>query len=89
MTSNSEYEVEYEGMRRESEFDPCLIESLQFYEENTTESQRPPFFSYFLSGAKPIVLIIIFLLFILAQLSASGTDYWVSFWYDIFFCSLD
>ncbi|XP_031635712.1 multidrug resistance-associated protein 4-like [Contarinia nasturtii] len=71
---------EYESMRRESEFDPCLIESLQFYEESTTESQRSSFFSYFQSGAKPIVLFIICLLFILAQLSASGTDYFVSFW---------
>lgn len=72
---------ECEGMRRESEFDPCLIESLQFYEENATESQRPSFFSYFLSGAKSIELFIIFLLFILAQVLASGCDYWVSFWY--------
>lgn len=72
---------ECEGMRRESEFDPCLIESLQFYEENSAESQRPSFFSYFLSGAKSIELFIIFLLFILAQVSASGCDYWVSFWY--------
>lgn len=69
-----------EGMRRESEFDPCLIESLQFYEESARESEKPSFFSYFLSGAKPIELFIIFFLFILAQVSASGTDYWVSFW---------
>lgn len=69
-----------EGMRRESEFDPCLIESLQFYEENARESEKPPFFSYFLSGAKPNELFIIFFLFIFAQLSASTTDYWVSFW---------
>lgn len=70
------------GMRRESEFDPCLIESLQFYEESARESEKPPFFSYFLSGAKPLELFIIFMLFILAQMSVSGTDYWVSFWYD-------
>lgn len=69
-----------EGMRRESEFDPCLIESLQFYEENATESEKPPFFSYFLSGAKPIKLFIIFFLFIFAQVSASATDLWVSIW---------
>lgn len=73
---------ECEGMRRESEFDPCLIESLQFYEENSVESEQPPFFAYFLSGAKTVELLIIFWLFILAQLSASGTDYWVSFWYE-------
>lgn len=72
---------ECDGMRRESEFDPCLIESLQFYEETAMESEKPPFFAYFFSGAKTIELFIIFLLFILAQLSASGTDYWVAFWY--------
>lgn len=71
---------ECEGIRRESEFDPCLIESLQFYEENASESQKPPFFSYFLSGARPVELFAIFLLFILAQVSASASDYWVSFW---------
>lgn len=71
---------EYDGGRRESEFDPCLIESLQFYEESAAESQRPSFFNYFLAGGKPLELFIIFLLFILAQVSASFCDYWVSFW---------
>lgn len=71
---------EYEGKRRESEFDPCLIESLQFYEESAIDSQRSSFFNYFLSGAKPIELICIFLLFLLAQVTVSATDYWVSFW---------
>lgn len=80
--SMSSLNSEYEGKRRESEFDPCLIESLQFYEENAnSESQRSSLFSYFLSGAKSIELFIIFLLFILAQLAASMCDYWVSFWY--------
>lgn len=73
---------ECEGMRRESEFDPCLMETLQFYEECTVDLQRPSLINYFLSGAKPITLFIIFMLFILAQLSASGSDYWVSFWYN-------
>lgn len=73
---------DYEGKRRESEFDPCLIESLQFYEENAAESQRSTFFGYFLSGAKPVELALIFLLFILAQVSVSFCDYWVSFWYE-------
>lgn len=84
MSMSSQHDVndEYEGKRRESEFDPCLIESLQFYEENAnSELQRSSLFSYFLSGAKTIKLFIIFLLFILAQLSASLCDYWVSFWY--------
>lgn len=80
--SMSSLNSEYESKRRESEFDPCLIESLQFFEENAnSESQRSSLFSYFLSGAKSIELLVIFLLFILAQLSASLCDYWVSFWY--------
>lgn len=80
--SISSLNSEYEGMRRDSEFDPCLIESLQFYEENAcTESQRSSLLSYFLSGAKSIELCIILLLFVLAQVSASFSDYWVSFWY--------
>lgn len=74
---------DYEGKRRESEFDPCLIESLQFYEESATDSQRSSFFNYFLSGAKPIELVFICFLFILAQVTVSATDYWVSFWYGI------
>lgn len=73
---------ECEGMRRESEFDPCLMESLQFYEENTADLERPSLLNYFLSGAKSFALLMIFLLFIFAQLAASGSDYWVSFWYD-------
>lgn len=72
---------EYDGIRRESEFDPGLIESLQFYEESARESQQTsPFKKYFLSGAKPIILIVIVILFISAQIAASGADYWVSFW---------
>lgn len=79
--SMSSLNSEYEGKRRESEFDPCLIESLQFYEENANSSQQhSSLFGYFLSGAKLFKLSVIFLLFILAQLSASLCDYWVSFW---------
>lgn len=73
---------DYEGIRRESEFDPDLFESLQIYEEGSGDmSQRAPFKNYFRSGAKPCMLIFTVILFILAQLSASGADYWVSFWY--------
>lgn len=72
---------DYEGVRRESEFDPGLIESLQFYEENATESgQGSSLQQYFRSGASSITLFVLFLLFILAQVTASGADYWVSFW---------
>lgn len=82
MSMSSLNEGEYEGKRRESEFDPCLIESLQFYEENANlQLQRSSLFGYFLAGAKSFKLFIILLLFILAQLSASLCDYWVSFWY--------
>lgn len=81
--SISSMNEECDSKRRESEFDPCLIESTQFYEENAIESQRSTFFSYFLSGAKPFELSIIFTLFILAQVAVSLCDYWVSFWYEI------
>lgn len=79
--SLSSLNSEYEGKRRDSEFDPCLIESVQFYEENAnSEQQHSSLIGYFLSGAKMLKLFIILLLFILAQLSASLCDYWVSFW---------
>lgn len=85
MSMSSLTNSEYEGKRRESEFDPCLIESLQFYEENAnSQLQRSSLLGYFLSGAKSIKLFIIFLLFILAQLSVSLCDYWVSFWYVLY-----
>lgn len=73
---------DYEGIRRESEFDPGLLESLQYYEESSEGTIKGSLMKkYFECGSHPIELFIIFLLFILAQLSASGADYWVSFWY--------
>lgn len=36
--------------------------------------------TYFTSGANFFVLAIVFILFILTQVLASGADYWVSFW---------
>lgn len=72
---------DYEGLRRESEFDAGLIESLQYYEESSNENRHGSIMmKYFRSGGHPIELFLIFLLFILAQLTASGADYWVSFW---------
>lgn len=72
---------EYESVRRESEFDPGFIESLQFYDENTNEPVHGSSLrQYFRSGASFITLFILLVLFILAQLTASGADYWVSFW---------
>lgn len=72
---------DYESVRRESEFDPGLIESLQFYDENTNEpAQRSSLRQYFRSGASCITLFVILALFVLAQLTASGADFWVSFW---------
>lgn len=73
---------DYEGLRRESEFDPGLIESLQYYEESSNENRHGSLImKYFRSGGHPVELVVIFLLFILAQLTASGADYWVSFWW--------
>lgn len=73
---------DYEGIRRESEFDPDFCEAMQCYEEGANElGQKSPFKNYFRSGAKPCMLIFTAILFILAQLTASGVDYWVSFWY--------
>lgn len=72
---------DYEGIRRESEFDPDLFDALQLHEESCNElAQKAPFRTYFRSGAKPCMLIFTVILFVLAQLSASGADYWVSFW---------
>lgn len=72
---------DYENVRRESEFDPGLIESLQFYDENTNEpAQGSSLQQYFRSGASCLTLFVLFVLFILAQLTASGADFWVSFW---------
>lgn len=72
---------DYEGLRRESEFDAGLIESLQYCEESSNENRHGSIMmKYFRSGGHPIELFLIFLLFILAQLTASGADYWVSFW---------
>lgn len=36
--------------------------------------------NYFRSGGHPLVLFIVIVLFIMAQLLASASDYWVSFW---------
>lgn len=72
---------DYESVRRESEFDAGLIESLQFYDENTNEpTQGSSLRQYFRSGANFITLFVLLMLFILAQLTASGADFWVSFW---------
>lgn len=72
---------DYENVRRESEFDPGLIESLQFYDESASEpAQGSSLRQYFRSGASSITLFILFSLFILAQITASGADFWVSFW---------
>lgn len=80
--SASSLSSDYEGIRRESEFDPGLIESLQVYEESVAErSQGSVFRKYFESGANRWELFVIFLLFILAQLACSAVDFWVSFWY--------
>lgn len=79
--SISSVNSDYEGLRRESEFDPGLIESLQYYEETSNENRQGSIMTkYFRSGGHPVELFLIFLLFILAQLTASGADYWVSFW---------
>lgn len=79
--SVSSMNSDYEGIRRESEFDPGLIESLQYYEETSNENRHGSIImKYFRSGGHPAELFLIFLLFILAQLTASGADYWVSFW---------
>lgn len=79
--SISSVNSDYEGLRRESEFDPGLIESLQYYEESSNENTRGSIMTkYFRSGGHPVELFFIFLLFILAQLTASGADYWASFW---------
>lgn len=73
---------DYEGLRRESEFDAGLIESLQYCEESSNENRQGSIMKkYFLSGGHAVELFFIFLLFILAQLTASGADYWVSFWF--------
>lgn len=74
----SDYDID---IRRESEFDAGLVESLQMFEESASEqSQGSTFKEYFLNGANRCVLFIILLLFIFAQATASGADYWVSFW---------
>lgn len=79
--SISSVNSDYEGLRRESEFDPGLIESLQYYEESSNEMTKGSMMKrYFRSGGHPVELFLIFLLFILAQLTASGADYWASFW---------
>lgn len=79
--SISSVSSDYEGLRRESEFDPGLIESLQYYEESSNENRHGSIMTkYFRSGGHPLELFLISSLFILAQLTASGADYWVSFW---------
>lgn len=85
--SISSVNSEYDGLRRESEFDPGLIEALQYYEESSNESRHGSIMiKYIRSGGHPVELFLIFLLFILAQLTASGADYWVSFWYVYSLC---
>lgn len=71
---------DYEGLRRESEFDPGLIESLQYYEESYEERGGSLLKKYFRCGCHPFGLLIILFLFLLAQLTASGADFWVAFW---------
>lgn len=79
--SISSLHSDYEGLRRESEFDPGLIESLQYYEESHEQRVKGSLLKkYFKSGGHCIELFLISLFFILAQLTASGADYWVAFW---------
>lgn len=79
--SISSLHSDYDGLRRESEFDPGLIESLQYYEEShEAQIEGSLLKKYFKSGGHCVELFLIFILFLMAQLTASGADFWVAFW---------
>lgn len=81
--SNTSLSSEYEGIRRDSEFIPGTleIETVQNLEATSKGTVKGSLLKhYFMSGGHPVELFFIFLLFLLAQISASAADYWVSFW---------
>lgn len=52
----------------------------QLEDTSKNETKDSTFKWYFLSGANVCILGLVSLLFIMAQLLASGCDYWVAFW---------
>lgn len=58
------------------------IENIQQMETSSKGKVKGSLFgNYFRSGGNLIALILVGILFLLAQVLASSADYWVSFWY--------
>lgn len=54
-------------------------------ESSEGKIKGPLLFHYFKSAEQPVRLFILFVLFLVAQVLASGADYWVAYWYVNFY----
>lgn len=72
-------EDEQEKGEKEKSKSPEADQNMEMSSKGTV--QGSVLLNYVRSGANPVILIFLFVLFLATQLAASGADFWVAFWY--------